>query len=271
MVVLLIAKYLSLAGSDSEDEDYVLLRVPKDILKLTVPAAVRRGLSHGAHVTLLASFILNSGGDVDDFTLSYSSSHRVRKEALGEIYAETRENFVEKVTTNDWVLTLHFDEAEVEDTIGPERSRVVQKRKRLAVTLTTPCLADPVFVGAQIVEDGTGAECADKAVEAVENLGVMDHIWNLDYDTTASNSSPTVGAAALIEQHRGVQVLKSPCRRHIWDLFGKNLSTVVSGQRSTGPAYPLFQRYFREWPQICNIIDYNNLSRFDMRPWFRGV
>ena len=56
----------------------------------------------------------------------------------------------------------------------------------------------------------------------------------------------------------------------IWDLFGKTLCVVVSGQRSTGPAYPLFLVYFRIWPEICNTIDYNNLKRFDMRPW-RGT
>ena len=125
----------------------------------------------------------------------------------------------------------------------------------------------PVFVCAHICDNGTGAECARKTIEGVENLGVMRQVCVEDYDTTLTNSSPAVGAAALIEDHRGCQLLKCPCRHHIWDLFGKNLSVVVSGQRSTGPAYPLFLGYFRVWPEIQDNIDYGNLKRFDQAAW----
>ena len=46
-------------GSDEDDDDDngVWVKVPRDILKLTAPTAVRKGLSHGDHVTLLASFL----------------------------------------------------------------------------------------------------------------------------------------------------------------------------------------------------------------------
>ena len=98
----------------------------------------------------------------------------------------------------------------------------------------------------------------------------MDQVFFVTYDTTNSNSSPTVGAAAPIEHHQGCQILKCPCRHHILDLFGKNLSVVVSGQRTTGPAYPPFQRYAREWPNLKNNIDYTRLKRFDEVAW-RGT
>ena len=128
-------------------------------------------------------------------------------------------------------------------------------------------LDKPVFVCSQICENGTGAEAARKSVEGVEDLGVMEQVWATAYDTTATNSSPAVGAAALIEHHRGCQILKCPCRRHIWDLFGKTISVVVSGQRTTGPQYPLFQRYARIWAEIMDTIDYGNLKRFDEEAW----
>jgi hypothetical protein len=44
----------------------------------------------------------------------------------------------------------------------------------------------------------------------------------------------------------------------------------VSGQRTTGPAYPLFQRYARDWPNLKNNIDYTRLKRFDEVAW-RGT
>ena len=252
------------------DDEGVWLCVPRDILKLTAPTAVRLGISSGGHSAVLASFLVASGADIDEFSLSQSTAHRYRMEAIQEVHTETREEFRQQAVENDWFLTLHLDGKMLEDTIGPERSRVVNKRERLNVTLTTPMLESSVFVASKICENGSGQEAAAQSCEAVEELGVMDQVWALGYDTTASNSSPTVGAAALIEEHRGCQLLKCPCRMHILDLFGKNLSVIVSGQRSTGPSYPLFVRYARDWPDIRPNIDYTNLRRFDMAPW-RGT
>ena len=98
-------------------------------------------------------------------------------------------------------------------------------------------------------------------------LGVMEKVVAEDYDTTASNSSPAVGAAALIERHKGTLLFKMPCRHHSIDLHGKNISPVVSGRRSQGPGDPLFLRYAREWPDFYQNIDYTNLKKFDERPY----
>ena len=94
----------------------------------------------------------------------------------------------------------------------------------------------------------------------------MKWIQAIEYDTVAANSSPAVGAVALIARHKNCQVLKHPCRHHIYDLFGKNIVVVVSGRRSSGPRAPLFLRYAREWPNIVDNIDYGNLKRFNLRP-----
>ena len=115
-------------GDDDEDNG-VWLKVPRDILKITAPTAVRMGLSHGDHVTLLASFLRASDADLDDFTLSYSSSHRKRKEATQEIYFESREQFRDLVTEEDWALTLHFDEVELADTIGRDEYKAQNKKQ----------------------------------------------------------------------------------------------------------------------------------------------
>ena len=44
------------------------------------------------------------------------SSHRKRKEAIKEIYTVSRDEFRE--INENWPFTLHFDEVDVEDTIG---------------------------------------------------------------------------------------------------------------------------------------------------------
>ena len=61
--------------------------------------------------------------------------------------------------------------------------------------------------------------------------------------------------------------MKIPCRHHHLDLNGKNISPVVSGRKSQGPADPLFQRYAREWPNLFSNIDYTNLKKFNIQPY----
>ena len=256
-------------GDDSEDDDddFVWLKMPRDILKISSLTAVRRGLSHGDHVSLLAAIIRGSGGDLDDFILSYTTSYRHRKQAMAEVYATAREEFRQKTVAEDLPLTLHFDEKELKDKIGPHRARLEKKTPRLAVTLTCPLFEGEFFVCGPSLENQSGRVCAEAALAGVEELGVLDNVVAVDYDTTASNSSPVVGAAALIEQRRATLLFKVPCRHHILNLLGKNTAPVVSGRRSTGPADPLFQRYAREWPNILDNIDYTNLKRFDDRPY----
>ena len=81
-------------GSEEDDieDDGVRVKVPRYIMQLTDPTAVRKGLSHGDHVTLRASFLRASVADLDDFALSYSSSHRKRKAATQENYFGSRDH-----------------------------------------------------------------------------------------------------------------------------------------------------------------------------------
>jgi hypothetical protein len=64
--------------------------------------------------------------------------------------------------------------------------------------------------------------------------------------------------------------LKTPCRHHIWDLFGKNIKRIVSGRPSSGPGDPIFLRYNKAYPELVDNIDYTNLKIFDIAPW-RGT
>ena len=110
---------------------------------------------------------------------------------------------------------------------------------------------------------------AQGAVNGLTDLGVMQLLVGVNYDTTASMTSPTIGTVALIEEEKGEQILKIPCRHHQQDLFGKNCCRIILG-RSVGPGNPLFIRFSREWPELAGNIDYNNLITFDVGPW-RGT
>lgn len=261
-------------GGESESDDEnggVLARIPYEILKLTSTAALRMELSHGDHVVILAAFLRACGVNLDDFPLSYSTSYRRRKETIEETSQETLTKFQEEATAGNWPLFVHLDTKELTDSIGPRGAGVSQKKERLAVVLTSP-MTSPTFQGEQFVsapgiQSSSGRHQADAAYDDIENLGVIDLLDGAHYDTTASNSSPAVGTVALLENRRGKQLLKTPCRRHIYDLFGKNTKKVVSGRPSSGPGDPIFLRYNKGYAELVDNIDYDNLRVFDVAPW----
>ena len=258
-------------GDDGDDDDDVVLaRIPREILQKTAPTAVRFGLSHGAHVAMISAFLGASNVDVNEFPLSYSTSYRRRKEVLEESYVESRTKFRAQVIDEDLPLFLHLDTKELTDTIGPRGSGVKNKRERLGVVLTCPHIEGEQFVCAPGLESTTGRAQADAAIDGLNELGVLEKVVGVNYDTTASNSSPSVGTVALVEEERQEQLLKIPCRHHIYDLFGKNLIKVVTGKKSSGPGNPLFMRFSKEWPNLVETIDYSNLKKLDMGLW-RGT
>ena len=231
-------------GGDSsdDDDDSVWLKVPKDILGITSPTSVRLGLSLGDHTAIVAAVLAGSGANLNDFTISKSSAFRHRKANMTRVYEGKRETFKQNALDGNWPLTLHYDEKEMEDSIGPQGARNPEKKIRLAVTITSPSFVGEFLLGAPVLEDGRGRTSATASLALLQDLGVQRQVVAQCYDTTASNTSPRVGAAALIEEARGELLFKMNCRHHQIDLFGKNISPVVSGRTSTGPSDPLFSR-----------------------------
>ena len=174
-------------GGDSSDDDdgAVWLKVPKDILSITAPTAVRLHLSTGDHTAMVAAVLVGSGADLDDFTISKSSAFRHRKAAMTTAYEGSRETFKQKALDENWALTLHFDEKEMEDTIGPHGSRNPEKKIRLAVTLTSPSFEGEFFLGAPVLEDGRGRTSAAASLALLQDLGVQQQVVAECYDTTA--------------------------------------------------------------------------------------
>ena len=136
-------------GGDSEgsgdDDDGVPAVIPREILKLTAAVAIRMGLSVGQHTALTAAFVRACGADLDDFPLSVSTAHRMRKEVLEDKYDESRSRFKEAAEADRFPLIVHVDGTQLANTFGPEGSRVTNKTERLAVVVTSAMYEGEVF------------------------------------------------------------------------------------------------------------------------------
>lgn len=75
------------------------------------------------------------------------------------------------------------------------------------------------------LENSTGEAQANAIFQALDNWGLTDKVKALSFDTTASNTGPIKGAAVLLEQLLGKELLWLPCRHHIYELVLKSVFT----------------------------------------------
>ena len=178
----------------------IKLDVPVDILQLTVADAIRLQLTPSQHQGIIASFINVSGGSLDEFPISDSSSRRDRKIALRSKKEEIISKFTESVRSGDKRLVGHFDGKlmkELEDNKDMKVDRV--KEDRMAVLVTSPDLEDKEqLLGILALKDGTGKSQQQGVMELMVEWGAWNHLVGLVYDTTASNTGIWRGAVTLI-------------------------------------------------------------------------
>ena len=88
----------------------ILLKVPVDILAMTKQAASELKLSPAAHAKIISAVILASGGDLDDFPISTSSSRRDKARAEGLVANKIKTEFRKKMDEDKSIkLICHFD------------------------------------------------------------------------------------------------------------------------------------------------------------------
>ena len=116
------------------------------------------------------------------------------------------------------------------------------------------------LLGIPETKDGSGKEEAVVIKQAMVKWDVKGQCINLVFDTTSSNSSPSVGACMHLELYVGHPVLWSACRHHVYELYIKKVTDVVMGDTES-PGVPLFKRMEKEWYDLE--IDYDNLRVFD--------
>ena len=110
---------------------------------------------------------------------------------------------------------------------------------------------------------------AEVIKQAMSSWSVKEQCINLVFDTTATNSSPLVGACLHLELYVGHLVLWSACRHHVYELYIKKVTDVILGDTDS-PGVSLFKRLAKDWHGLQ--IDYNKLQtlNFDSLPdWVR--
>ena len=194
----------------------------KGLLKATTATATRFKLSATAHLAMVSSTINAAGGNMQEVVGSVSTSKRHRKEAQAEAAATIRSTFKEAMPK---YKVIHWD-GKVTEFLS-EHGRTYQDAN--AVVLSAPLHMAPKFLGAPVVDRGTGIQLAEATMNVLTTWGANDGIIGMVFDTTSSNTGIREGAVTHIEERLGHGVLWLACRHHTAELHVKHPYDKVQG------------------------------------------
>ena len=176
--------------------------------------------------------------ELEELVLSKSTIWRVRREHRNELAEQARAEFKLNMPL---LLSLGWDGKLIMD----------MSNKKHEMESIVVCGA-PGYTEGKIIdvieltdEDGrptsTGLAQADAVFDSVEEWGVSDRIVAFNFDTTASNTGHTSGAAIRLNYRFNRPVLYLACRHHVFDLLAKNTFYKVVGY-DPSPDVLMFKR-----------------------------
>lgn len=269
------ASTMELSGDESDYEpggshakgkqsNSVAMCIPKNILYMTTAAELRLNLSHQQHVGIISSVIAASGGDLQDFSITYKTSLRARKGATEDLAREIRQSFVDEVVKTRSLLYVHFDGKlmpELQNLYKPKVHRA--KEERFAIILTSPDREREQLLGIPALPSGTGRSQMEKLLEVFDDWEICDLICRCIYDTASVNSDHLAGTVALLEKALGRKVMRLPCRRHIFEVLSTHATKKIMAREVKNPVDKIFQAFRDKWDKVRDPIDYEHLNKFD--------
>ena len=206
------------------------VEVSKDFLKKLGPSADRLNLTNNQLTSMVAAFTNHGGGEIDNISLSKSTTRRKRKVARREMAADVRRNFTCRPGQ------INFDGKLMADLYG------FGKVNRLAIVLVQE--DSNKILGIVKTESSTGKAEAEAVKKALDEWEITEKIIACGFDTTSSNTGVRKGACTLLQELLSRQILWLACRHHIlelvvgaafFELFGDTKSPeVTNSQSSTG-------------------------------------
>lgn len=159
---------------------------------------------------------------MQDMVASIATIKRHRKVAQRDTANKIRSAFKADMPK---FKVIHWD-GKVTEFLG-EHGRTYQDVN--AVVLSSPLEMKPRFLGAPVVNRGTGRQLADSTLHTLQVWGIDEGVIAAVFDTTASNTGIREGAATLIEEELGHAILWLACRHHIAELHIKHPYDRVQG------------------------------------------
>ena len=147
---------------------------------------------------------------------------------------DLQEQFTQTVSGS---IVVHWDGKLLGDYTG---TWAHEKVDRLAVIVSNS--SQEQLLNIAKLPSGSGQAIANAVVASLDKWHLTNQVKAMSFDTTASNSGVRGGAAVLIEEKLGRELLFLPCRHHILEIVLANVFQFLFGQ-SLGPGIPIFKRF----------------------------
>ncbi|XP_065660859.1 uncharacterized protein LOC136084580 [Hydra vulgaris] len=224
------------------------LKIPKDIFSKTARTAIGMGISTNQATALISSFLCNAGGDIENVTLSHSSTHRIFDTIIRNDARVLRANITSMVKTSGKPIIVHFDSKIIKDYTGS----IDETKDRICVLIRHDNQSH--LLGAPGLEHGSGEAQFAAIQNLLDSFDLGQFIHGVCFDTTASNTGYLKGACARLANFHGRPLLLLACRHHVGELHIKHFCNEVAVNKSVGPENQLFKSLKQNW----HGIDANN-------------
>ena len=119
----------------------------------------------------------------------------------------------------------------------------------MVISGDTPQCQSGKLLSARLISNSKGKTEADEVFKSLSEWNVKDYICAQCFDTTASNTSASIGAAVSLEKHLKRKLLWLPCRHHISELFVKAVWEKLFG-KDKSPYYKKCKEFQDKWKDL---------------------
>jgi len=239
--------------------DFVELKIPRKIANSpeVVAAIDRHKLSPNAFNDVFAAIVRASGGDLNDFIISSSTTSRAAKSVRKKTFEKVKTDF--KTTTKDEFVSIHWDEKLMKERgdFTPMEHIAVLASHRHGTKL----------LGTTSVEKGTGKNQAEAIKNILCNWDLEKQCVAMCFDTTASNTGKFNGACILLEALLDHPLLWTACRHHVHEVILSQVFKSLFG-KSSSPQITIFEDLKKKWLHLDFAADMSHISNsaFEMDP-----
>lgn len=106
------------------------------------------------------------------------------------------------------------------------------------------------MLGIPKIRSSKGADEAYAVYAALIDWNVQNNVMAMCFDTTASNTSTSIGACAILEQKLSKKLLHFACRHHIMELLVAGAFQATVEPATSAPSILLFDRFRSFWPKL---------------------
>jgi len=236
-------------------DNFVTISMPKKIMQSDeiANAADRLKLSDNQVTMLVSAVIKASGGNLDEFDISTSTTRRSRMCCRQKLAEEVMDSFRQNPPL---FAAVHWDGKLLRDLLG-------ESHERLAVLLSgEPEYREGKLLGVPSLTDSKGKTQADATYDLLEAWDICDRVVALVFDTTASNSGVHKGAAKLLEERLNRKLLYLACRHHVLELVVAAVWRELFGD-TVGPENTYFAQFKKAWQAIDKNLPIQTLTLSD--------